>query len=963
LYWLRLMTKPDSAPLPVAFVTRRLPWWLGGGALLFYLVTLNPWISPGSLETIARLAGWQWQPDIGQPLTLVVFAPLKLLPAAWRPWLANFITALVAALVLQQLARSVAILRQDVAPEDRLRKKLLGPMILSGPLAWLPSVFAALVCGLQLSFWEHATAASGELLSLLCFAVAFRCVLEFRLEPRDKWLYRAAFGFALGMTDNWLMVGYLPAFIAAVIWVRGYGACLNWRFLLRMTGAAGLGLSLYLLVPTLLCLSAPEQWRFGPALKAELAAQKQALQIFRLPAFRLLVLTAVLPFGLLAVKWRSHTVQLADDTHLGVFFSKASGHFIHALFFLAAIWIAFEPALVSRQVERPPLLLLYQYTWALVAGHCAGYLLLFRGSAPARRPVAGPGFVALALLIIVPLTLGWKSFGDIRLTNAGALRELARQQADDLPAGKITVLSDELRQLMLLRAELVARDRDREVMLVDTRALPWVAYHQHLTSEYGTRWPEAQGTNQVGSIAPAGMLAGIQKVAANEPVVYLHPSSGFFFEDFRVEPQGWIQQLKPRQPANAAHADEMRRAVAESGRIWQQRWTNSLALLAHRLENQRRTTASWGRAPWKSFRLANRANETATLLAGAYTKVLNHWGVQAQRAGGTREVQEWFDRALQFDPDNLSAQINREFITRRQRGATNRLTLAWLRETHPTLLARYERWADVISRNGPVDEPTFLFHTGRMYLAANNPRQAWAAFARSAELEKDWLAPQLAQAQCHNVLGQHAAALALTDPAKISGALKGPACAQWLRVRATALWRIGQTNEAVAFTGRVAVEHPQEPLVLLTAAEFLAEAGRFEEEIKWREVLLRRDPKRLEWIVKKGLAELRANQFEPAIMTLTQALMLEPKSAGARLFRAVAALRAGKLEDARRDYQELLKYPAQTRSALFGLGSVAWRERDTNAMILYYQAFLTNSAVAAAQAALVNQRLKDWQDE
>lgn len=958
------MPKTDNAPPENFFVTRRLPWWLGGGALLLYLITLNRWISPDSMGAVARLAGWQWQPEVGRPLMLVVFAPLKLLPTAWLPGLMNFVTALVAALVLQQLVRSVAILRQDVAPEDRLRKKQLGPMILSGPLAWLPPVFAALVCGLQLCFWEHATAASGEMLSLLCFAVAFRCVLEFRLDPQDKWLWRAAFGFAVGMTDNWLMVGYLPAFIAAVIWVRGYGACLNRRFLLRMTGAAGLGLSLYLLLPTQLSFFAPEQWRFWPALKAELAAQKQALQIFRLPAFRLLVLTAVLPFGLLAVKWRSHTVQLADDTHLGVFFSKVSGHFIHILFFLAAIWIAFEPALVSRQVERPPLLLLYQYTWALVAGHCAGYLLLFRGSATARRPVAWPGFVALALLIIVPLTLGWKSFGDIRLTNAGALRELARQQADDLPAGKITVLSDEPRHLLLLRAELVARARDREVMLVDTRALPWVAYHRHLTSEYGARWPEAQGTNLVGSIAPAGMLAGIQQVAANEPVVYLHPSSGFFFEDFRVEPQGWIQQLKPRPPADAAPADEMRRAVAESGRIWQQRWTNSLAVLARQLEQHRGDAARWSRAPWKSFRLANRANQTAMLLAGAYAKLLNHWGVQVQRIRDVRAGQEWFERALLFDPENLSAQINLEFVTRRQRNETNRLTLAWLRETHPTLLARYERWADVISRNGPVDEPTFLFHTGRMYLAANNPRQALEAFARSAELEPDWLAPQLAQAQCHNVLGQPAAALALTDPEKVSGAaLKGPSCAQWLRVRATALWRIGTTNEAVAFTSRVAVEHQQEPLVLLTAAEFLAETGRFEEEIQWREVLLRRDPKRLEWIVKKGLAELRANQFEPAIMTLTQALMEEPKSAGARLFRAVAALRAGKLEDARRDYQELLKYPAQTRSALFGLGSVAWRERDTNAMILYYQAFLTNSAVAAAQAALVNQRLKDWQDE
>lgn len=958
------MTRTDSAPPENRFVTRRLPWWIGGGALLFYFVSLNHWISLGSLETVTRLSGWRWQPEIGRPLTLTIFGPLKLLPASWLPVLANCLTAICAALALGQLARSVAILRQDVAPNDPLRKNKLGPAILTGPLAWLPPVLAVLVCGLQQDFWEHATAASGEMLSLLCFAIAFRCVLEFRIEARDKWLYRGAFAFALGATDNALMIAYLPAFIAAVIWVRGYGACLNWRFLLRLTGGALLGFSLYLLVPTLLCATAPGRWDFWPALKAELAIQKHALQIFRISALRLLVVTAPLPFVLLAVRWRSHTVQLADDTHVGVFFSKASGHFIHTFFFIAAIWMAFEPTIVPRQIEIQTPLLLYRYTWALVAGHCSGYLLLFGKPAGARLPVRWPSFAALALVTLLPLILLWKNLGAIRLTNGGALREFIRQLADDLPAGKATVLSDETRQLLLLRAELVARGKEPTVMFVDTRSLPWPEYHWRMATDYGARWPDVVGTNRVESVSPAMLLNCIRQIATNEPVAYLHPSSGFFFEDFVAEPNGWIQRLVERTWTNAPRAEGLTDAVVKNERIWQERWTKQLAARAAQFENHRQHAARWAHAPLKSLRLAGHGNETETLLAGAYSKLADYWGVQAQRAGLESEAQEWFRRAIVFDADNLAACLNLEFATRRQQGDTNRITVARLREAHPKLLARFERWADVISRNGPVDEPTFLFHTGRMYLAANNPRQALEAFERSAELADDWVAPKLAQAQCQNLLGRSAAALALTEAltAKESQ-LKGPQMAQLLQVRAAALWRTGQTNEATAYIERVAAQRTDQLGVLLAAAEFYTSTGQFLAELKWREALLQRDPKRLDWIVKKGHAELRGGEFEAAITTLTQALTLEPANANARLFRAVAALRAGKLETARRDYDELLKNPAHTPNALFGLGEIAWREHDTNAMILYYQAFLTNNAVISPQAALANQRLKDWQDE
>jgi tetratricopeptide (TPR) repeat protein len=955
------MTTPNAAPREANPAGYRLPWWIAGGALLFFFATLNHWISLNSLGTVARLLGWAWRPEIGQPLTLVVFAPFRLLPESWLPLALNVATAICAALVLVQLARSVAILRYDIAPADPMRKKNSGPLLLTGSLAWVPPVFAALACGLQLGFWEHATAASGEMLSLLCFACALRCLLEFRLDPQQKWLSRCVLVFAVGMTDNWLMVGYLPVLVAGIIWVKGYTPCLNLRFQGRMAFWALLGLSLYLLIPIWLSVTAPDQWEFWPALKAQLAAQKNALQVFRVPAFRLLAVTALLPFLLLAVRWRSHTMQLADDTRFGVFFTKATGHFIHGLFFITALWIVFNPAFIPRQAELKSPLLLYHYPWAMVAGYGAGYLLLFGAPRESRRQAKWPALATLGLLVVLPAILIWKNYGDIRLTNGRALREFARQLYEDLPAGKVTVLSDESRPLLLLRVELAAQGREKNPLLVDTRALPWPEYHRRMARDFGARWQNVLPTNRVASIGPERLLALVRHIATNEPVVYLHPSSGFFLEDFAAAPQGWIQRLGERSPDRVGGSHRATTTATEE--LWQRRWTTQLAARVAQFEASRQRVARGSHPVLKSLRLGSQANETATMLAGAYAKALNHWGVQMARAGQDAEAGIWYQRALAFNPDNLAARINWESQARRQRGESPRVTLAWVQATHPRLLAQFQAWPEVISRNGPVDEPTFLLHTGRMYLAAENPQQALEAFTRTAVLAPDWAAPRLWQAQTQNRLGNFAAALALTeDLPAVAKAHEKLAWAQLLQVRTVALRRSGRPHAAAAYLDQFASAHEDDTEVIVAAAELCGQAGQYQAELKWRALLQEREPNRVDWLVNKGHAELRAEQFEAALATLTRALTLKPAADNARLFRALAAMQTGQLEAAKRDFRALLPHREHGPGAMFGLGNIAWHERDTNTMVQFYQMFLSNNP-PAPQAAVATQRLDTWRNE
>jgi tetratricopeptide (TPR) repeat protein len=921
---------------------------VGAGAFMVYLVTLCHWISLNSLGTVARIAGGQWRPELGRPLTLVVFAPLRLLPEAWLPLALNLVTAAVAALVLVQLARSVAILRHDVVSPDPMRKRTSNLKRLTGPHAWLPPVLAALGCGLQLGFWEHATSASGEMLSLLCFATAWRCLLEFRLAPQPRWLFRAAGIYALGLTDHWAMVGCLPVFVAGIIWAHGYGQCLNPRFLLRLALWTALGLSCYLVVPALLVSTAPESYAFWAVLKAQASAQKHALLAFRTQAARLLVVAAALPFLLLAVRWRSHTVQLADDTGIGVWLTRASGHFIHLLFFLAALWMTLDPALAPRSLmARLPLL--YHYTWAMVVGYGAGYLLIFAIPTGTRRAANWPGLVLRGLAILLPAVLVWKNLGDVRLTNGSALREFARQLGDDLPPGPLTVLSDDFVPLFLLRAEQAARG-GRKDLLVETRSLPWPEYHHCLARAHGTRWPEAGVTNLGAILDPEALRACIRRSATNETVVYLHPSSGLLLEDFTAVPHGWAQRLVERSQETAAPLDS---AAAP----WERRWAADLAARTAQFERQRRHAARWA-VP--ALRLSARANDTAVLLAGTYAKALNHWGVQLRRAHHETEAGEWFRRAVTLDPDSLAARINLEHVTRQLAGDTNQITLKWLRDTCPHLLDRFENWADVISLNGPVDEPTFLFHTGQMYLAGKNPRQALEAFARGAALSPTWLSPRLWQAQTQNLLGNNAAALALTEDWGVAETqLEEPGLEQLLRARAVALWFTGRTNEAATFIEQFTTRHADATEVVSTAADLCAGTRQVKAELRWRELLQQRAPNRPDWLMKLGSAELHAGRFDDAIATFTRGLTLSPTNDQTRLLRAIASVRAGRLADARQDYEQLLPRPELAQSARFGLGHIAWRTRDTNAVIQNYQAFLSNSAATGPLAQVASQRLQE----
>src|SRR5262249_10814839 len=152
-----------------------------------------------------------------------------------------------------------------------------------------------------------------------------------------------------------------------------------------------------------------------------------------------------------------------------------------------------------------------------------------------------------------------------------------------------------------------------------------------------------------------------------------------------------------------------------------------------------------------------------------------------------------------------------------------------------------------------------------------------------------------------------------------------------------------------AFIEEFLRKHPDNTQLQVAAADIYAHNLQYDDELRVLQELLKHDPGQLDWMAKKGLAQLQLGQYDAAIATLSQVLATDPSNNEARLQRAVAYLGSNQLEAARGDYNQLLKTTNAVQDALFGLGSVAWRQQDTNTAAKYYQQFLAKAVPRTLQ--------------
>jgi tetratricopeptide (TPR) repeat protein len=964
------------------FVPKLLPWLLAVVVFVIYALTLNHWVSLFNYLAVAKISGWNWQPEIYNPLFSIVTAPFRWLPAAQIPIALNLFSAVCAAVTLGFLARSVAILPQDRTDAQRERERSAFSF-LTTKSAWLPPVFAVLICGMQMTFWEQATNCTTEMFDLLLFALVIWLLLEYRLDERVGRLHLAALIYGASMAENWAMLGFLPVFIVALVWIRGL-SFFNFIFLRRMVLCGVAGMLFFLLMPFLAAISHKTELTFWAALKLSMAASWMALKAFftnsavRRTLF-LLSPTSLVPVLVIAIRWKS---SFGDNSKLGQALASFMFHVFHALILFVCVWAAFDPPIGARHEGLGLPFLPFFYLGALGVGYFTGYFLLIfgkpaddgsrrsksRSQEKSERPLQALNRVVVAsvwLFAAIAVTgLVYKNVPQIRDTNGDILRKYSQLAVENLPRAGGVVLSDDPRRLIFAESALTRDGRAKDFLMVNTELLPAPFYHKFLHAKAPLKWPDtittSEKTNGVSVLHLIGLLATVAKT--NE-LYYLHPSFGYYFEQFYLEPHGLVYKLNTLPDTTLLPPPLDKSLIAANDAFWAQAEKTAFApIVAALAPDDPSVPQSLGEQWLHRFHVSREPNPNAAIAGPYYSRSLDFWGVQNQRAGDLTNAAGYFSTALKLNPDNVVAQINLQFNQDLQAGkgaAEN------LEGTLKDPFGKYGTMLAALTENGPFDVPSFCFTLG-LNLAAQNHyfRQAAEPFERVRQLVPDNLPARLWLAQIY---------LASYLPDRVLGALHEP-------LTNPEMFSLNETNStqlnilaAAAYfqktnypTGSKLLEleisrHPTNDDLLIATAKVYASHGLYTNAMVIIDRKLALTPDDPTWLFAEGYTSIQMTNYPVAITALTRLLTIQTNNPDALFNRAIANLKGGRLDAARADYQQLQLTFTNAPQIAYGLGEIAWRKHETNETVKNYKAYLSVANTNTTEAKEIIQRLKEIQ--
>jgi tetratricopeptide (TPR) repeat protein len=762
------------------------------------------------------------------------------------------------------------------------------------------------------------------------------------------------------------------------------------------------GLSLYLLLPFAALVSGNKDISFWQALKANLGTQgllvKQFLSSGMLfkgeQPLWVLVLPSLLPILALSFRWPAY---FGDPSRLGVALTTFILHLMHGVLLALCLWVTLDPAKfgprhlfgVQNPMTHMPMLPLY-YLGALSIGYFTGYFLLVFGVEPASpvRAVSALGRLrghvvvgALsAILGATSLLLIARNLPQIHATNGPMLRQYARSLTERLPSQGALTLSDyspeEQIRSLLVQADLAEQGRQAPYLALNTEWLHWPSYHQYLRQQYGSRWPFVPPANSPPRFADLDVWSVVMQLSRTNQVYYLHPSFGYFFESFYLEPHGLVYKLNA-YPTNSLLPPQLDKAIIDENEGF---WTRTDESTIRPMVQTRAGIAS--RQNWldrieERLHLTREPNPTVVTLDSLYSLALNYWGVALQRSGRIADAAARFQRALDLNPENLAAEVNLECNRNLQASKPARIQLT--QEVINRLMGRYRgRWEGelleaVMNECGPFDDPVFCYRIGLVWafspLRNTLPQYHQAALnlQRAAELAPHDFEPRLNLAQAYLLASLPSQTLKVIDELRANAHelnltqtnepdLLFPAMAAYLAM--TNL----PSAEAAAQTSLQ--KYPEEAFSLLSAASraYLT-YDYFTNALESIQAQLKIRPDEPNALLGKGIALFRLKQFQPAIESFTKVTEIETNHQSqlhikAAFYRAETYVQSGQLAEAQADYEALQKEFPMERAIYRALGDVAYLKKDTNAAIRNYQLFKAGMTNAADLKA-VNDRLKE----
>lgn len=931
-----------------------LPWAAAALFLIIYLVTLNHWVTPNSLPVMAKVAEWDWRRAYMAPVQYLLTLPFKWFPASIQTVAVNCFSAVCAALTLALLARSVMLLPQDRTRDQRQREPDPHAM-LSVRHAWLPALVAVILCGLQLTFWENATVASAEIIDLLIFAYVIRCILEYRVSEKDSWLSKMALAYGAGVTNNWAMINYFPLFLIALVWIKGFGF-FNFRFFLRMLSFGSAGLLLYFLLPAIDSASDNPSGSFFEVLKTNWRFQKNMTwqnPFARVPDLRLdfftASLTSLLPIFLIGIRWPSFQGDISPAAYkLAIIMFRV----LHVMFLIFTFWVFMDPPFAGRAIGKGyiPFLSFY-YLSAMVTGYLIGYILLVFGKEPEKSwqrigkstlPV-GKALLAVAWIaaVIAPTMLIWKNWKPIRTTNGPEFKRYATLLAAGLPEKNAVVLGDDPYHLALLKAIYAEDQQKYDNLLLETTALPYPMYHRALLADYPGFKKNLLDPNTLPPYINSAIITEQLKLLIKDHrLFYLHPSFGYFFENYYSRPNGLVHELKPYGEKEIVPPALTPEEIARNEKFWTDLKPRILGLSSLLKQS---TTITW--------------------LGMNYSRSLNYWGVELQKAQNLAQAKQYFSDALLLNPENVAAVVNQKSNEKLTNADASKEVES--SEEIEKMLGRYRSWDMAMAVNGPFDELRANLRLAQIFTMTGNLRQSLHYYLRASEISPDHLSARI---------GVIANYIELGVPDKGLEEIKKIRASKEKLDELTELTILGL--EAKAYANKNDNQLAEELLLMLQSKrpddaritglliQFYSHIKRYEDALELLNAHLQKDPKNGQAIMQKGALLILLKKYQEAVITMNEFLDLLPGSPAAIMNRAIAYLQMGKYEEAKKDYETVERSVThQIYSIYYGLGEIAYKTGQKEEAVKQYERYIQSAPPGTDEYKLITERLKELRGE
>jgi tetratricopeptide (TPR) repeat protein len=184
-----------------------------------------------------------------------------------------------------------------------------------------------------------------------------------------------------------------------------------------------------------------------------------------------------------------------------------------------------------------------------------------------------------------------------------------------------------------------------------------------------------------------------------------------------------------------------------------------------------------------------------------------------------------------------------------------------------------------------------------------------------------------------------------------------------LSVEASAYFVKNEPAQAGQLLETAVANNPQDTNLLATVASLYAKNKHYTNALVTLDRQLKIAPDDLSALISKGLVCFHLSAYDEAIQTLTHLLTLQTNNYNAMSIRAIAYLHSGQLDAAKKDYEMLQAIFPASYQVFYNLGDIAYRRKETNAAVRYYQAYLTNTVPNPAERKFVAARLKELKRE